>query len=500
MMGATLPSPEIPMLRLPQQTIKLAIDCETGELVSAKSLLLLEEAEFTALRRSAMEARIARKRGGSDVRFKCAICKQPVYLARYKGTYTNRWFVHDGKSENCPWYEKNRLTPEQTKALIYRGQQEGAAHKAMKQFLADWLKRDPLITEVNQEQTTFSEVMKGEWRRPDVKCEYRGLRLVFEIQLSYTFLSDVIARDEFYRREGIFIIWVFALFELNRAAVTDEAFFNHRNLFILDTEAVTQTRESGILAFSGYRQVPQLISGHVEDEWESKFTNLSDVTFPTDSYRPYFFDYDAERKAIECLFVQAGTSDKESEGTPIESLRVQASLFGSEPEENTIARKIDDYLNAAVRYYDSDYARGMKDILLVMANNLSKACEVASSSEVLRDDRFIHYVLPVLLSIKHGVSIGYSKSFSVYQVIEAGLRAGHSGRKHALTILYLLTYKRYKPAVSTKHYKWLSDYAHKVKASIDAGEDTYRRFTGYDKVVGLLFPEMPAVLATSFGV
>ena len=42
--------------RYPQQTIKLAIDCDTGELVSAESLLSLEEVEFTALRRSATDA------------------------------------------------------------------------------------------------------------------------------------------------------------------------------------------------------------------------------------------------------------------------------------------------------------------------------------------------------------------------------------------------------------------------------------------------------------
>ena len=57
------------------------------------------------------------------------------------------------------------------------------------------------------------------------------MKLDFEVRLSYTFLSDVIARDDFYKREGIFSIWVFARFDRNRAAVTDEAFFNRRNLF-----------------------------------------------------------------------------------------------------------------------------------------------------------------------------------------------------------------------------------------------------------------------------
>lgn len=110
----------------PQQTVKLAIDCDTGEVLPAESLLTMTDTEFTVLRREAMTARIARSKGdGNAVRFQCAICNQPLFLSRRIGGVKNRWFTHDGKSESCPWYEGNHLTPDQTKALIYRGQQEG---------------------------------------------------------------------------------------------------------------------------------------------------------------------------------------------------------------------------------------------------------------------------------------------------------------------------------------------------------------------------------------
>ncbi len=483
------------MGRYPQQTIKLAIDCDTGELVSAESLLSLEEVEFTALRRTAMEARNERKRGGSRVRFLCAICKHPVYLARYKRTYKNRWFVHDGKSEDCPWHENNRLTPEQVKALVYRGQQEGAAHKALKQFLAKWLEQDPLVSKVNLEQTTYSEVLKNEWRRPDVKCEYQGRSIVFEIQLSYTFLSEVIARDEFYKREGIFIIWVFALFDLNRAAVTDEAFFNRRNLFILDAEAINQTEESGRLVFNGYRQEPKLIDKQICDEWENKPVNLADVIFPIDSYRPYFFDYDVARQAVASLQaqtcqVQPSLFGYEAESKMIESLQAKSRLIG----------KIDDYLNAAVRYYDSDYSAVMKAVLLENAGILSSEIPTFDGLSLLRDERFFgyHEILPVLLSVKLNRSVGFDKSLSVFQVIEAGLRNsfGTNG-KQPLSILYLWAVKAYKPTV--KNRKWIGDKAKEVKASVEAGDDKYRRITKYDEIVSLLFPELKKNLMTRFG-
>lgn len=390
----------------PQQTVKLAIDCESGELVSAESLLTLEEEEFSALRRASLAARVDRKRGGSAVRFQCALCKQPLFLSRYIQGPTNRWFVHDGKSEHCPWYERNRLTPYQTKALIYRGQQEGPKHREMKRFVATWLGKDPLASEINEEQTTFSEVVKGEWRRPDLKCQYQGKSLVFEIQLSYTFLSDVIARDEFYRREGIFIIWLFASFDRSRAAITDEAFFNRRNLFVLDTEAVSQTTERGILTINGYRQVPQLVDGQICDVWTNAFVELSNVSFPSDTMRPYFFDYDVERKAVEAQRIE----------------------LWQKSQREVWATGVQEYLGIAQRYYESDYADEIKIELLTKAKELSENWLWHRGLETLQNEYFLghHAVLPALMSIKLNRPVGY-KVKSVYQVIEAGLRTGQRG-------------------------------------------------------------------------
>jgi hypothetical protein len=464
----------------PQQTVKLAIDCETGELVAAETLLQLDEARFSQLRREAMEARVERKRGGSTVRFQCAICKQPLFLSRYREENTNRWFVHDGKSEQCPWHEGSRLTPDQTKALVYRGQQEGARHKEYKKFLAHWLNQDPLVLGVAEEQTTFSEVMKGEWRRPDVKCHYNDISIVFEIQLSYTFLSDVIARDEFYKREGIFIIWIFADFDLNRAAVSDEAFFNRRNLFVLDADAMQATSARGSLTFSGYRQSPHLADNQIRDAWTWEFVGLSDVTFPRENFRPYFYDYDAARQALVA-----------------EQIEVRRT------EEQTIWQQdVKEYLDLALRYFDSDHADDARDALISKVDELEKCGHWQQSFEALRDEEFYgwHGVLSVLLSIKLQRSVSYSSKLTVFQVIEAGLRTGYRKvSRHAYAILYLWAYKTYQPAVTAKNQKWLSEYAHKLKESIDRGETTYRRYDGFDAEIGLIFPELAERLQTRFG-
>ena len=462
-----------------QQTIKLAIDSETGELIASEALLELPEVEFTGLRREAMAARLERRRGGTTMRFQCAICRGPLYLSRHIRGWQNRWFAHDGPAEHCPWYEGNRLTPDQVKALVYRGQQEGLAHREAKQFIASWLAKDPSVSHINQEQTTFSATVKGEWRRPDVKCIYAGKPLVFEIQLSYTFLSDVIARDEFYKKEGIFIIWVFASFDRSRAAVTDEAFFNRRNLFVLDGPAKLATPERQALTFSGFRQTPVLQDNQISDLWESHPVGLHQVTFPIESRRPYFFDYDAERKRIEAERIDAWFK-----------LRKQEWRNG-----------IESYLAAATLYLDNDCVSGSDTQILSIVERLSENQSWHSGLEPLRAARFYshHCVLAVILSIKLGRSVGYSRLLNVYQVMEAGLRSGSSVGQHAFAILFLWAYKTYRPTVSEKHRNWLRDYGRKVKRSVDAGEPTYRRDTVYDKAIGALFPELEEQLATAFG-
>lgn len=462
-----------------QQTVKLAIDCATGELLQAETLLSLEESVFTALRRAAMTARVARRRGDSGAKvFQCALCKHPVFLSRHYKAQGNRWFVHDGASEQCPWHEGNRLSPDQTKALIYRGQQEGVHHLEMKRFIAGWLEKDTSVSKVGQEKTTISEVVKGEWRRPDVQCLYQDIPLVLEIQLSYTFLSDVIARDAFYHREGIFIIWIFASFDRNRATVTDEAFFNRRNVFVLDAEAMNQTVERQVLTFNGFRQEPRLVDDKIVNVWSSALIGLRELSFPSDTMRPYFFDYDLARQKVESARMEAWRKQQ-----------IRKWNLG-----------IQEYLDSALRFYHSDYASDLKAPVLTAAEFLQDNTHWHRGFEALNSEYLFgwHGVLPVLLSIKLNKPVGY-KLQSVYQVIEVGLRSGGRGTPHAFSILFLWAYKLWKPTVSDKNRKWLKDYAHKVKLSIEAGETTYRRMTAFDEAIGLLFPELDKELATSFG-
>ena len=52
-------------------------------------------------------------------------------------------------------------------------------------------------------------------RKPDVYCKFQDKELVFEIQLSDLSLNYILNRYEFYRRNGIYLIWILDKFDIH---------------------------------------------------------------------------------------------------------------------------------------------------------------------------------------------------------------------------------------------------------------------------------------------
>ncbi|MDY1045272.1 DUF6035 family protein [Pseudomonas coleopterorum] len=64
---------------------------------------------------------------------------------------------------------------------------------------------------------------RATWRKPDVQAYREQRRFAFEVQLSTTFLTEIVGRREFYRVNGGAIVWVFEGFnpQENRTAEQD---------------------------------------------------------------------------------------------------------------------------------------------------------------------------------------------------------------------------------------------------------------------------------------
>lgn len=492
-----------------QQTIEIAIDLETDRVYEASELLTMSEDEFSSLRRLAMKNRVERKQGQAGARLVCALCQSPVYLSRYRSEDGNRWFVHDGASLQCPWYEGNKLSADIHRALIYRGAQEGKEHRRIKNFLTAWLQKEPNVTDINEEKVTHGQILKGEWKRPDVQCVIGDKHIVFEIQLSYTFLSEVIKRDEFYRQEGIFIIWVFSAINIQRSVVIDELHFNHRNLFSVDASSENETELRNRLVFSAHFKKPTLMSGVPVDEWDKRFITLDDVIFPFSDYRPYFFDYETERQKLIDDHATALKKEKEdriaNEAALIASRHIAALAREKEKERknqeafaefNGLAQ---DYLRAAMTYCESNYLPANESLLLDAAEKLKQHRLWRADYESVFDSKFygFHKVLPKLLSIKFDRSIGHDVK-TAFQVLEAGIRQTSKGRQRGFSVLYIWAYKAYKPTVNKSQRGFIVTESKKIWESVKSKQDLYIRHTDFDAAISMLFPELKESLLTRF--
>ncbi len=404
------------------------------------------------------------KRNGdyeTEPRLRCALCDGPVHISMWKNGSINRWFSHHGKKTICPYRTEHRLSPDQLFAMQYHGQQESAEHKRLKSFIADWIEKEPGCEAVWRDKVRVAKLLEtGEWKRPDVRAQFKEREIVFEIQLSYTFLSEVIRRDTFYRNEQTHILWIFREFEPHREVVRDELFYNRRNIFVLDQDAERETIKRGRLTLKCYYQTPVLIGSKIEERWHTRFVHIDELQFPTPEYRPYFRDYDA-------LIIELYRID----------LIRQIRRWGRKRKKNIATHS------------DEECVRHAWHRLEVKSH--ITACEVITRYELL----FIH--LPKMLTIKYGKPIFHNYK-TLWESLNAILAMANSGRR-PYVVSYLMALQEYNPKIDAVHAQRIAEFRNSVIASIKAGDDQYLRDQRFEKYTALVLPELKPRFAQPFG-
>ncbi len=113
------------------------------------------------------------------------------------------------------------------------------------------------------------------------------------------------------------------------------------------------------------------------------------------------------------------------------------------------------------------------------------------------DDYPLQRVVSRIASIFFNKGIEY-KSDTAWQVINA-IMCDRSEQAKKFHTLYLIAIKTYSPEMTRDQANKVSEWRSKVKASILARQQEYVRETIYDRLLGLLFPEMRAQLNNPFG-
>jgi predicted RNA-binding protein with RPS1 domain len=282
-----------------KRTIDEVLDMESGEIIKSVDYFKLPEDRLIADRRRLQEA-IA---GFSRPKYVCAYCRQLVKLS---GRATRRgqvsFFAHLYDSDDCEIKTNGTLSKEEIEERKYSNIQESERHILLKNKMADFIETTPDVTHVEIEKRITSDVPYLYWRKPDVFAEYNGKNIVFELQLSTTFLSVVVDRDIFYRMNNIFIVWVFNFSDnqeyvnLDNLMCKDIYYANKRNAFVFDDEAQRLSEETGELHLLCKWFEPIIENGIYKqgnDIKKEKYIKLSDLQFDKTTYKPYYVDADS---------------------------------------------------------------------------------------------------------------------------------------------------------------------------------------------------------------
>lgn len=277
--------------------IKEIFDIETGETINAEEFFKKPIRELESWRAIFQQCISQNNR-----RFVCPKCLEMI---RISGRGDERGvpaiFTHKNDSVLC-----KKTTTGQSEEDINRKKYglfgQSLRHKNLKKELFDRLSdRNSLslgVRNVEMEKRVYSSLPFFSWRQPDIQIDYQNYKIVFEIQLSTTFLSVITERDTFYRLNDYYIIWIFNFddnrkyVDLNNLAMKDIYFANKLNAFIFDDEAKEWSRESGQLVLKCNWVEPDSTwhYANTEKHFGGERVTLDQLKFDHDTHKLYFHD------------------------------------------------------------------------------------------------------------------------------------------------------------------------------------------------------------------
>lgn len=274
------------------------MDVATGQLLPAAAAIGTDYAKAQELRMRLAEARVT-----DQPIYVCSMCGVPVYMVsmKEKGRFFFRHTLEDGR---CPAQTRGKLTADEINARRYNGAKESHAHQRMKQIVAEGLRLDPRFTGVEVEKVWRGQDRKS-WRKPDVRAEFKGLPVAFEIQLSTTFLHVIAQRRVFYSREKGLLFWIFKEYDEGASPLTqdDIVYNNNRNLFLVSEETLKASRAAGRFILECRWTEPRIIDGQIDAQWAGRLAGFDELTVDRERQRVFLFDYD---KAHELIAEQFG--------------------------------------------------------------------------------------------------------------------------------------------------------------------------------------------------
>jgi len=353
-----------------KRTIDIVLDIETDQEICAKPFFSQPEGIIFKMRTELENAIYLHK-----PKFVCKYCGQMVKISGRKTERgMARFFSHLRDSDDCDYKTTTGRTKREINRKKFARCNEGERHKFLKAEIAKYLEQTKGVSDVRTENTVKGNHPILKWRRPDVIANYRGQDVVFELQLSTTFVSVIAERDMFYRLNKKHIIWVSNFDEqgehvdLTNMMVKDIYYNNRLNIFIFDIDAQRRSEELGELVLKCNWLKPdgdwEYPNGNTSDKLGGKFIRLSELTFDN-TYKPYFVDAEQAYYAAHPEF-KLKVADIEKENKEI--LAELDKLWEEEQEKaGKLLQDREERIREIIEEYEIEYHIPNKTKLYIIA-------------------------------------------------------------------------------------------------------------------------------------
>ncbi|MBD0832515.1 DUF6035 family protein [Aestuariibaculum sediminum] len=265
-----------------ERTIKVAFDKISGEILEANEVFETAKSGFE----------VRKQFHKDEVELYCCECTQKLNVSTSKND--RLYFKHQPYADDC-LLKDSKFSPKEMDALvkIFKSK-ESDRHKELKNIIGQRLSKTDGVSTINIDEKFIIE--GSEKRKPDVSCQYRDKQLVFEIQLSDLSLRYIINRYEFYRRNGMYLIWILDNFDVQGQSQTErdiKYLTEYQNFFKLD-----ESTDSFKLLCT-YKLPFLTKNNRLKTKWIEKSIDLSQLQFDTVLYQTYFFNLQESLEAKE---------------------------------------------------------------------------------------------------------------------------------------------------------------------------------------------------------
>ncbi|WP_297867984.1 DUF6035 family protein [uncultured Flavobacterium sp.] len=284
---------------LNKRTIEFVLNKEDGSTVYADDFFVKPENEVFKYRNELQKA----IKGIRKPFFVCYFCGQNIKINGGGLTKKILHFAHKKDSNDCHLKTDNNYSRLEIQRVKYNGAKESHLHFETKKLIKEFIESNNEFSNIKVEKVLKSNTNYLEWKKPDISASYKNINIVFEIQLSTTFLSVIVDREYFYKENKTYILWVFRNFVIDefkqRFTEKDVFYSNNRNAFVLDNQAINLSQQNNDLYLLCYYQIPIIENLKINYNWECKYVCFEQLTFDEVNFKVFYFDVEKEERILK---------------------------------------------------------------------------------------------------------------------------------------------------------------------------------------------------------